>query len=119
MNDAFGHHVGDLLLAEVAERIGARSAQRHAGPHWRRRIRSAGGPWRAAPRRRTWPTSWCAWSASRTGSRGHELRISVSIGIALYENFAQEAHELLRNADAAMYHAKSLGRSGTASSSRR
>ena len=41
---------------------------------------------------------------------GHELRMSVSIGIAMYPGNGANQHELLTNADAAMYHAKSLGR---------
>jgi diguanylate cyclase (GGDEF)-like protein len=112
VNDAFGHHVGDALLAEVAERI--RSAIRasdtlariggdefvlladHGEPTSAanladKLVRLVGQPYRIA---------------------GHDLRISVSIGIALYGDFAQEAHDVLRNADAAMYHAKALGRSG-------
>jgi EAL domain-containing protein (putative c-di-GMP-specific phosphodiesterase class I) len=41
---------------------------------------------------------------------GHELRMSVSIGIAMYPGNGEDQRELLTNADAAMYHAKSLGR---------
>jgi EAL domain-containing protein (putative c-di-GMP-specific phosphodiesterase class I) len=41
---------------------------------------------------------------------GHELRMSVSIGIAMYPGNGENQHDLLTNADAAMDHAKSLGR---------
>jgi EAL domain-containing protein (putative c-di-GMP-specific phosphodiesterase class I) len=41
---------------------------------------------------------------------GHELRMSVSVGIVMYPGNGATQHELLTNADAAMYHAKSLGR---------
>lgn len=112
VNDVFGHHTGDALLAEVAERItGATRASdtlaRIGGDEFvlladlgdptsaanlaDKLVRLVGQPYRISE---------------------HDLRISVSIGIALYEDFAQDAHALLRNADAAMYHAKSLGRSG-------
>jgi diguanylate cyclase (GGDEF)-like protein len=43
---------------------------------------------------------------------GHELHVSASIGIAIYPTDGDDADSLLAHADAAMYHAKSLGRSG-------
>jgi len=43
---------------------------------------------------------------------GHELRVSTSIGIAIYPSNATQQHDLLTNADAAMYHAKALGGNG-------
>lgn len=41
---------------------------------------------------------------------GHTLYSNASIGIALCGNQYNEAHEILRDADAAMYQAKSMGR---------
>jgi predicted signal transduction protein with EAL and GGDEF domain len=41
---------------------------------------------------------------------GQEVHAAASIGIALYPRDESDADRLLRNADAAMYHAKSLGR---------
>lgn len=40
----------------------------------------------------------------------HELRISISMGIAVYPEDGTTAEVLTKNADAAMYHAKSNGR---------
>ena len=40
----------------------------------------------------------------------HELRISASIGITLYPEDGENLDDLLKNADAAMYHAKGQGR---------
>ncbi|WP_122603997.1 diguanylate cyclase domain-containing protein, partial [Pseudomonas viridiflava] len=40
------------------------------------------------------------------------LQISMSIGISLYPGNGRTQHELLVNADAAMYHTKSAGKNG-------
>ena len=40
----------------------------------------------------------------------HQLAISLSIGIAIYPNDGIDQDDLLTNADAAMYHAKGMGR---------
>jgi diguanylate cyclase (GGDEF)-like protein len=112
VNDAFGHHIGDLLLAEVAGRI--RGAIRTSDT-----LARIGGDEFVLLADLGEPTSAANLADKLVRIVGqqyriaeHEIRISVSIGIAIYDNFAQETHELLRNADAAMYHAKSLGRSG-------
>jgi diguanylate cyclase (GGDEF)-like protein len=111
VNDAFGHHVGDLLLAEVARRI--RGAIRTSDT-----LARIGGDEFVLLADLGEPTSAANLADKLVRIVGqqyriaeHEICISVSIGIALYDDFAQETHELLRNADAAMYHAKSLGRS--------
>ena len=41
---------------------------------------------------------------------GREIRLSTSIGIAIYNEDGADAATLLRNADTAMYHAKNAGR---------
>ncbi len=43
---------------------------------------------------------------------GHQVRLSVCVGIALATGDAQPAEELVRNADIAMYRAKRRGRGG-------
>ncbi len=50
-------------------------------------------------------------AASETvGIQGHELRCSASVGIAIYPRDGEDPETLLRSADTAMYHAKSLGK---------
>jgi diguanylate cyclase (GGDEF)-like protein/PAS domain S-box-containing protein len=41
---------------------------------------------------------------------GREMRLSTSIGVAIFRDDGEDAATLLRNADTAMYHAKSAGR---------
>lgn len=112
VNDVFGHHTGDALLTEVAERI--RSAIRGSDT-----LARIGGDEFVLLGDHTEPTSAANFADKLVRLVGqpyrvgeHDLRISVSIGIAIYEDFAQESQDVLRNADAAMYHAKALGRSG-------
>ncbi|NBA98276.1 phosphodiesterase DibA [Pseudomonas sp. R5(2019)] len=45
---------------------------------------------------------------------GHQLFVSASIGISLYPSDALDAVQLLRNADSALFKAKSCGRAGYA-----
>jgi len=42
----------------------------------------------------------------------HELKISASVGIAMFPGSGNTPQELLMNADAAMYHAKGMGKNG-------
>ena len=109
INDAYGHQVGDSLLVEVAERI--RSVVRT-----RDTVARIGGDEFVLLSDVAEPSD-----AANLADRlvvaiqkpfmisGHNCQVSASIGIALYtEGIEREA--LLRNADAAMYHAKSIGR---------
>jgi diguanylate cyclase (GGDEF)-like protein/PAS domain S-box-containing protein len=41
---------------------------------------------------------------------GHELAVTASVGISIYPNDGEDVAALIRNADAAMYHAKERGR---------
>jgi len=43
---------------------------------------------------------------------GNEIHVSGSLGLALHPDDGADAETLLKNADAAMYHAKELGRNG-------
>lgn len=110
VNDAYGHSVGDLLLVEVAKRIAQRVRMQDT-------ISRVGGdefvflgdvaePADAA----TVADNLLIIIREPFEVAGHELRMSLSIGIAMYPGDGANQHELLTNADAAMYHAKSLGR---------
>ncbi|WP_433866309.1 putative bifunctional diguanylate cyclase/phosphodiesterase [Ralstonia wenshanensis] len=110
INDVYGHHVGDLLLIDVAQRIGARVRQQDT-------VARVGGdefvvlayvddPEDAG----TLADALLEVVREPFMAGGHELRVSTSIGIAIYPGDGGNQHDLLTNADAAMYHAKGLGR---------
>ncbi|MEM5423314.1 putative bifunctional diguanylate cyclase/phosphodiesterase [Paraburkholderia ferrariae] len=113
INDAYGHHTGDALLIEVAERLRAAVAAddviaRVGGDEFVL-ISQAGDTNEASMQAER------LLHALRTPCRiaGHELRVTVSIGIAMLAeepDAVQQGQLLLARADKAMYHAKSMGR---------
>ncbi|NWB30074.1 putative bifunctional diguanylate cyclase/phosphodiesterase [Pseudomonas gingeri] len=112
VNDAFGHHMGDQLLREVALRL--REDLRTQDT-----LARIGGDEFVLLAQLTDPDD-ALQVASRQVSllshvfrvAGHDLQISASIGIVMYPGNGQTAEELLMNADAAMYHAKGAGKNG-------
>lgn len=112
INDAFGHHTGDLLLIEVASRI--RTAIRS-----RDTLARIGGDEFVLLANTAEPADTASLAEKLVAAirepieiEGHEFHVSASIGIAMYNGYENEGKELLKNADAAMYHAKALGRNG-------
>ncbi|WP_371226422.1 putative bifunctional diguanylate cyclase/phosphodiesterase [Pseudomonas sp. QE6] len=112
VNDAFGHHVGDLLLKDVADRLRANlrsedTVARIGGDEFVLLV-SLAEPEDAV----TLASQQVGLLAQPFQVSGQELRIAASIGIALYPGDGASQQELLRNADAAMYHAKGNGKNG-------
>jgi len=112
VNDAFGHHMGDLLLREVAQRLredlrGQDTLARIGGDEFVLLVQLAepDDALRLAARQ-------VALISRSFQVAEHDLHISASVGIALYPGNGQTANELLMNADAAMYHAKGAGKNG-------
>ena len=110
VNDAFGHHIGDQLLQAVARRL--RESLR--GEDTLARI---GGDEFVLLVELKAPEDAAGLAGQQIGLlaeafhvNGQELRISGSIGIALYPGNGATQQELLMNADAAMYHAKGSGK---------
>lgn len=110
INDAFGHHTGDLLLVEVAQRIRAKIRTRDT-------LARLGGDEFVLLAKTDEPSDAANLAdklvkAMREPVKiaGYELRVSVSIGIAIYNSMEGAQHDLLKSADAAMYRAKTLGR---------
>jgi diguanylate cyclase (GGDEF)-like protein len=123
VNDTFGHHMGDQLLKNIAERINlcmrrgdylARqnsddsidTVARLGGDEFTiilSEIRQAEDAAKVAQRLLSALSEQFTLNAC-------ELFISASIGIALYPHDGNDVDSLLKNADAAMYHAKSEGK---------
>ncbi|MEO8492261.1 EAL domain-containing protein [Pseudomonas sp.] len=112
VNDAFGHHMGDQLLREV----GLRLREDLRGHDTLARI---GGDEFVLLVQLTQPDDAMGLAERQVGliNRAfqvaeHELKISASIGIAMFPGNGNNPQELLMNADAAMYHAKGMGKNG-------
>jgi len=107
VNDAFGHDVGDRVLAELARRIAAvvrktDTVARMGGDEFTLVLTQIGRPDDAARVARNLLDRIAVPVRLPDG----ELRIGASIGIALHPGDGDRADTLVRNADAAMYAAK-------------
>ncbi|CAK15636.1 putative bifunctional diguanylate cyclase/phosphodiesterase [Pseudomonas entomophila] len=112
VNDAFGHHVGDLLLKAVAARL-------RGHLHSQDTLARIGGDEFVLLVELGEPDDAMGVAVKQVNlvSRPfrvaeHDLQLTASLGIVLYPGNGADQHELLRNADAAMYHAKSAGKNG-------
>ena len=112
VNDSLGHPIGDLLLREVAERL--RETTRDSDT-----VARIGGDEFAILQTLTGQTTEEITAlAERLLSSigepfdvsGHQISVGVSIGVAIAPHDGNEARELLRNADLALYRAKAGGR---------
>jgi diguanylate cyclase (GGDEF)-like protein len=111
VNDSLGHAAGDLLLQTVAERIrsavrGEDSVTRLGGDEFAVLCTDVGTPEDAVM-----VAERIIASVKRPISlEGQEVFVTTSLGISLFPADATRPEGLLKNADAAMYRAKSQGR---------
>ena len=112
VNDAFGHHLGDRLLREVALRLREQLRSQDT-------LARIGGDEFVLLVRLVEPDDAPQVAARQVSLLSkpfrideHDLQISASIGITLYPGNGDTVEELLMNADAAMYHAKGAGKNG-------
>jgi len=111
VNDTLGHPVGDALLKGVAERLTAATRKTDT-------VARLGGDEFAIIS----TNMECSDDAATLAGKiiktlaepfdldGNEILTGTSIGIAIYEGGAGDVAALFRNADAALYRAKELGR---------
>ena len=111
INDSLGHHVGDLLLQAVARRLReiireSDTVCRYAGDEYvllLPNVHDSG------------EVSHVAEKLIECVSQPYtianvELVVTPSVGLSLYPDDGDSVDALLKNADAAMYHAKNSGR---------
>jgi len=110
VNDVFGHQIGDALLREVSRRL-----QEAAGGAFLARI---GGDEftliaKDDPQGLTAESlaeRLQAMVAEDIVIEGHQLRVDLTIGVAIFPADGADANTLLSNADAALYRAKAEAR---------
>jgi diguanylate cyclase (GGDEF)-like protein len=117
VNDSLGHAIGDELLIKVAHKIGERLRQedtvaRLGGDEFVVILPEVGNdPESAGSHASTIADEMRRLFSSPFIIQGHEIHLTISVGIALYPgDFSAE--DLLKFADVAMYRAKSEGRDG-------
>lgn len=111
VNDTLGHDVGDTLLQEVAHRIRATvrttdTVARMGGDEFVVLFESAGSGEDIG--RQT--EKLVAELAVPMQLEGETIRVSASLGIAIFPEDGDDARTLMKQADVAMYAAKSEGR---------
>lgn len=111
INDSLGHKLGDELLCAVAESL--KQTVRHedlvarlGGDEFTIILEDVVNPTIAAKLAQKIINAL----TSPVTLEGHEVLPSCSIGISIYPDDAENASDLARTADAAMYHAKNAGR---------
>jgi len=112
INDSMGHAFGDLVLQSIAERLRTATelagfAARLGGDEFTVILERAGSVEEIA---RAGGALVCAFQKPML-IQERELLISVSIGASVYPHDELDSSALLRAADAALFHAKSSGRS--------
>jgi diguanylate cyclase (GGDEF)-like protein len=123
INDTLGHHVGDLLLRSVADRLkkilrksdiiarheaddSISYVSRFGGDEFVLLLTDLKEPHDAG---NVAQRSLCELSKAYVLEE-REIFVSSSIGISVYPSDGKDVNTLIKNADAAMYHAKNQGR---------
>jgi diguanylate cyclase (GGDEF)-like protein/PAS domain S-box-containing protein len=111
INDSLGHPAGDKLLQSVAKRLeycvrNPDTVSRQGGDEFVAMLQELQRPEDAGLA--------AARMMEAVGEAhfidGHDLHVTVSIGVSLYPDDGQDAETLIKNADTAMYQAKESGR---------
>ena len=110
INDTHGHDVGDAALVEVAERLtrtlrDSDTVARLGGDEFAVLLPGVGG----ADEALQMAGKLLLALNDATHLKGHRLHLNASIGVAVYPAHGDDAEQLMRNADLAMYQAKQSG----------
>src|SRR5581483_9210894 len=111
INDSLGHHIGDLMLSRISERLGgcvraSDTVARMGGDEFVVMLPDMAD---ADAIKRIAATIVERVSAP-IAAAGHELHVTPSVGVSIFPSDGQDVHTLLRHADMAMYQAKAAGR---------
>jgi diguanylate cyclase (GGDEF)-like protein/PAS domain S-box-containing protein len=117
VNDSLGHAVGDQLLCQIAMRMQDRRREtdllaRQSGDEFLLLLSDVQGD--AVTIARTAAEGILEALSRPFSLSGTDFHIGASIGIGVFPRDANDAEELLRHADAAMYQAKARGRNTVA-----
>ncbi len=127
INDTLGHDAGDALLREVADRLQAcvraadqvsRPSEEAAAPPGAQAVSRLGGDEFVVILTESASASAAGQAAARIAESlsvpvklvHDNVTVSASIGISVFPDDGADAETILKNADAAMYHAKEQGR---------
>ena len=111
VNDALGHHAGDALLCAVGERLGGYTRKkdvlaRLGGDEFALLLSGIRNPQDALDR-----AEQILGALKQPFSiAGEDIVVGASIGVALHPNDSDDAEDLLKKVDIAMYRAKAEGR---------
>ncbi|MBI3479604.1 MAG: EAL domain-containing protein [Nitrosomonadales bacterium] len=113
VNDTLGHHVGDLLLQEVARRIllcvrSSDTVSRQGGDEFvimLPNLEDLGDIVLVVDK-------LIEIIVASYELSGHTVHVTASVGVSVYPQDGEDIDILLRNADTAMYQAKDAGRNG-------
>lgn len=111
VNDSLGHATGDEILQEVAARLRrlvrqSDTVSRMGGDEFAVVLPALDQPANALPVIR----KICEALGEPYLVRNQDFHITPSIGVSLFPDNGTDAETLIKNADAAMYHAKDVGR---------
>ncbi|MBU3946739.1 MAG: diguanylate cyclase, partial [Proteobacteria bacterium] len=111
INDTFGHHIGDLILKSVAEKLTSILRQVDTV------VRLGGDEFvLLLPEQKDAQSALQVAQKIMDGLRdsitldGHTITITTSIGISIYPDHGADIDTILKTADSAMYQAKQEGR---------
>lgn len=113
VNDAFGHHIGDLTLKEIGALmiplIGSDDlVGRVGGDEFAIMLAGSSGVQNAHPT----AESLLRQLNHPMHIEGHEIYLSASIGVSIYPQDGTDPDMLIQNADTAMYQTKREGKHG-------
>jgi len=111
INDTFGHAVGDRIVMELGHSLQSLSRTgdivcRYGGEEFLLLLPGLTAEV-AVERAEQWRAAFAALELPTTGRK---IRLTISLGVAIYPIDSEDSQEILRKADQALYLAKSNGR---------